>query len=497
WKGGTYVNVFDSGSVIGTINSSTTVIAGFFGNETSKGKLFTFGSEYWFYNNFFKESEEEFSTQLFSLITDKNPFVHIVNGNSSVKLGNTWNSSVYLGNDEFNVTDQYNVLLTYPNDTIVLLNPQIVVGSLGSSISYIPDEVGYYTVTVEYQSLIKSTQFLVYNKSISYNLTTIFDTESSDIPFFLEESDITVIDAGDDVKIVLNTNSSDPLTVKALISFVPELFNSFTDAIQSINTIYTSEISLINSVNSTYYEGTLSTLSSFIPGFYVVELLLEENSVQNFIGHPFSEFYITNPGPLTNVDKSTINGKAISFYDFPEDENKNPEILSLQPGNQLTFSIEEDNANFDERNEVFILFIPFYPFLDSGFVIDYWKLIKSNGIFSGTIQLPSNTSLIDNNERTLNFANNNLFTAILIVLKDSNGNYDLNVIISLMKSSLFSSLNLDEGLVFFILVIIPGFVVLIYFIRGRKRRVQMNYDNYNRITRPPPYQVNDQLNPPP
>ena len=484
WYGGTPLQVSDNivgDHVFGSLNNinSTPVMAGFTGNDTVKGQVFVFGSEYWFYNDYFDSPEQQFAKLFFNYVVNKSsPFIDIVNTNQEIKLGDTWNASVFMGTTDYANVSNAAITLTLPNsNTNITLTANVTKGSFGGLLSYIPTQDGQYRLSVSYENKLVQSSFLVYSSTVSFNVTGIPTGVNNNYPSFLNDMSIPFVDRGNSIKIGINLNRTlSNVVVSAVITLVPGLLQQYSGYIPTNNALFTEDIQLKPTKNTTYYEATIDTSSLENVGFYAIDVSFSQISNYQIIGDYQTLFFVADKNPSINVQNSEVNSKSFSSYNENSSSGQ-PPVMDLTPGQTITFSVKADSLT--GNGTVIVLYIPLYPFLEDHVVINYWQINSTNNIdFSGKIKLPSATSILVQ-DRKLNFADN-YYTAFVIILRDRNGNYDMFPIYTLMKSSILGQYNINEGEIFFVFVIIPGLIVLIYYLksRGRKRRDYYNY-NYN------------------
>ena len=196
-------------------------------------------------------------------------------------------------------------------------------------------------------------------------------------------------------------------------------------------------------------------------------------STYSFDGNPFNAFFITSPSPSIDPQNTLIGGKSVNSYNSTQNE-----ILQISPSQSFSITITSNGSSNELR--AYVLFIPYWPFLENQVIIQVWQLnATSSNQFSGTIVIPSTTSISAENslnpEQKLNFGSG-LYTAILLILRDSQGNIDYYPIITMEQSGLFSNFSVDQVMMLVFFVIIPGIIVFIYYIRSRSKR---NQDSYN------------------
>jgi subtilisin family serine protease len=489
WLGGTHLNVANSPSniIVSQLADSTPVIAGFLGNESFKGQLFVFGSEFWFYNDYFDQSEELFSKDFFNYIVNTSePFVNIINKEEIIEFGNFWNASLFVGQSNFENPINANITIIKPDESIETVNITQGLNTYGGLISYNPNQIGKYTLNVKYDKKMVQTSFVVYNSTISFNFTLSSSIKSVNIPRFLEESNTVIVDEGNsiDIKFFTNMTIQNNINISAQITLIPELLHEISGYLPLENGLFTKEITFIKQ-NNTYFMSTFDTSGLTTLGFYDVELTIENNKYL-LDGSFLETFYLSAPDPEINLATSTINGKALSTYDTPSDPNTNPVVLSISPAQKIDITIK--SSKIQKSGNVFILFVPYFPFIDSGIIIDFWQINQTGeNLFEGQITLPKETSISLSNGRKMNFVNN-LYSAFLIMLRDDNGNNQWFSIITLSKSNILADLNIDEGILFFFFVLLPGLIVLVYYLRNKGRRKQdiYNYNFNNQFNQPNP-----------
>ena len=471
WYGGTPLEVSGQSSIIGSLKDGTAVIAGFKGNSQSLGQLFVFGSEYWFYNDFYGPSEISFSKLFFNyLVNESQPFINIVNNDNEISLNQIWNATVFVGSNSFDFVNNSVISLTEPNGSIITPLVNQPVDLQGGAISFQPTQIGTYTLSVNYNGIVRNTSFLVYQDTVEYNLTIKDETKSRFAPSYLFDSGIIGADQGSVVTLSFDTNKSlSGYSFSVVITLVPELFQQFTGYIQPINSLFSAELALTGS--GLHYQADIQTNNSMNVGFYVVELLISKGN-ERFVGIPYGEFFIAAPDPIIESSTSTIDGNTLSQYDLAASSNF--QVLSLSPGQVVSMSIKA--SSLQGNGSAFVLFVPFYPFLESQVVIKYWQLNQTaENLFEGNITIPTATSMTNSNNLTLNYGNGYI-TSLIIILRDSQGNVDYVTVITKDISNQFP---IDDNMLLFFFVILPGLIVMIYYFRTRGRRNDTRYNNYN------------------
>lgn len=501
WYGGTLMSVSGSASQIGSLTNGSTVMAGFAGNSTVKGQLFVFGSEYWFYNGLFASPEQTFAQEFFTyLVNETQPFINVASNQQEVKVGQPWNGTVFVGKgSNFNAEANANVALLYPNGTSFLLNGTQSADQKGGSISFVPSSAGQYTLTVQYDNKVLNTTILAYDQSIGFNLTVIPSQHATSTPSFLADTGIAIVDQGTNLLLNLDLNQTLPTgtTASVEITLVPEILQGVNGFVQTITPLYSTQLALTGS--GKHYQASLQTTTAMNVGFYITELIISD-AQGNFTGQFFNDYYLSTPDPTISASQSTVDGKVLSTYDTSGTQT--PTILKIQPSQTVSFSIQAQKI--DGPGSAFIMFVPYYPFLDTQTIIQVWQLNQTQtGVFQGSITLPSVTSLPDNGQE-LNFGNN-LITAFLIILRDKNGNMDIYPVITQMNSAPI----IDNNLLLFFFVVLPGIIVIGYYIKSRNKRRNNNYNynfrnyQYNNQMQnqnpyqgyPPPYQPNQPVQP--
>lgn len=494
WNGGTYLSTTGQSSAFGRLTNGSTVMAGFFGNSTVKGKLFVLGTEYWLYNEFFGPNEEQFANSLFNYaVNDSSPFINIYQSSSEVKNGTSWSAGIFVGTKGFDIVSKPNVSLMLPNNTVININSSLLYYQLGANLTYVPNQIGTYKLTVEYNKKTVSTTFNVYDTNVGYNLALIPNASQQE-PYYLSGSGIPSINIGQSLSIGVLTNQSiSNVNISVEITLVPELYNQLSGYIPLTNALYSQHIQLV-SQNSTYFTANFQTNNNFSEGFYVVEVLFT-SSRYSFQGSVYGEFFLVTPDPVINKQTTTINGKAVSNYNYSIGQ-----YIKINTGQKFDFTIVGSLTN--GIGDAFVVFIPLYPFIESQEIIDAWQIPKvSSNTFQGSITIPKNDSLF-NGVQTLNYGYG-LWTGLLLILRDNQGNYDQYVIFTMVqKQSVFANLPIDQVMIFFIFVVIPGVIVIIYYIKSKNKRSQdsynYNYNNYQfgqspqRYTQGPPVYNNQQ-----
>ena len=336
---------------------------------------------------------------------------------------------------------------------------------------------------------------MVYDTVIGFNFTITPSQNAASIPAFLADTGIPVVDQGKNLIISLDTNQTLPVGTSASveITLVPEILNQLTGYTQLTNSLFSTKIQLSSFGNNTHYQGSLETNTFMSVGFYITELIISNTSA-NFTGDFFNNYYLSAPDPKIDTAKSTVGGKTLETYDI---NNTNLQTLSIQPSQKIDFSIQAQSLS--GGGSAFVLFVPFYPFLESQDVLAYWQLNQTSAsLFTGSIILPSVTSVDIGNGRVLNFGNN-LITALLVILRDKQGNIDLFSVITTMNNNSFSP---DNVMMLLFFVVIPALIVTGYYLKSRNKRKNDSYNynfrsyQYNTQTQnpyqgyPPPYQPN-------
>ena len=483
WYGGTHLQVdtaIQGTTVIGKIDSSSTpVIAGFTGNTTSRGQLFVFGSEYWFYNDFFNSVDQSLAKEFYNYVVNStSPFLNMVALNNQIPLSDSWNATIFAGSSSglFDNTANLAITLTGPGVSESLI-PTTTSESFGQNITYPPSQPGSYQVNITYGNQHISSNFTVYSQVVNFTAILVAQSKPVNVPYYLTDTGVPVVDKGTTVEIGMNTDFKllPSFTVDAIITLVPEFLQEYTGLLPTQNEQFTQEITLKQAIpgNTTYYAATFDTSKLNVVGFYFVDFEFPQGN-RLFTGDFVNVFFVSEPNPSIDSHISTINGQTFSNYDVTA---SNPNVLTVNPCESISISLKA--STLVGNGTVFVLFVPLYPFLDTQEIIAVWQINSTdNSLFNGKFTLPTATSM-DSYGRTLNYADS-YYTAFFILLRDQNGNYDVFPIVSVDKSNLFGPFNMNDVVVFFFFVVIPGAIVLIYYMKSRNKRKQQFYNyNYN------------------
>ncbi len=176
-------------------------------------------------------------------------------------------------------------------------------------------------------------------------------------------------------------------------------------------------------------------------------------------------FFVYEDQPRISPDSSSFNGNPLGSV------NNNIQQVSL--GQEISVRISGDDLSDSlEHMEARVLFIHYYFFLMTGVILENYDLQYSptNAAFEGTIGIPNQQALPisgDNQQFSLKTGGDQIY-ALVYVLRDSQGNYDLDVVPFVIQGS---ALTIDSSagfIIILLLLVILGAVFFYFWQRSKK-----------------------------
>lgn len=477
WGGGSHLSVSGDAKPLGILSDGTPVVAGFLGNTTHSGNLIVLGSEYWFYSGLFLGPEEAFSKVLFNYLAGTNqPFASLFSLTNSIKHGADYSFSVYAGpNDNSYISESTGLSISHkdPSDQVSPITMDKLAGTNGFNTTLTNLDVGWHSITVSFQSASFTHQFFVYQTVTNVTMEVTARDPPSTIPVYLEDyEDITAVQSGDVVDISVSSSISTSALTDVIVTLVPEVFSDLTSYYQDLSSIVSDKVKLTRS--GQVWKGEFNILPDYPDGYYVAELKVDSDDIYT-VGQLLGGFFVFTEDPEIDLSQSKVDDRSFDYYDIPEDSD--PNFLDLSTGDELTFRVVPQSSDM-KGLEAYVLFLPYFAFIDRREVIRIYKLDSMAGVFTGTLKLPDNTSQqAMSDSRTLNYGNG-LLLIFYVLLRDENGNYGTALVLALMGSSLLQELNIDPVLVTFMFIILPGAIIAFYYFRNRNRKKEMRFPPY-------------------
>jgi hypothetical protein len=485
WRGGTHLSVSSPAKVLGKLEADDVpVLAGFFGNSTFPGKLIVASSEYWFYSDYFGSEEQKLANIIFNYLEPTNKsFLTLIPEASETKFGQSWSAAIFIGENNLWDNSSENLDIRIDNQQI---NPINLIGKPGFLVNLTSLSVGRHTLKVQYKNNNINYEFLVYENvlEVEFFINPLNTTKPNFIPSYLEDTEpLVVVENGNAIVLEVNTNSSLSNKPFALISLVPEVLSDYTDFYQNIPLNNQKKILIEQGTTGKTWEAEILIDDSYVSGNYFIEIFVDSTDF-SVSGNTTGDFFVIYEDPLIDISQSEINNDNFDEY---EEQSTSDQFFSINPGDSITFSVIPETIS--NQTEAFVMFIPWYPFIESRTFIDFISLdyIPSKNSHIGSMTLFNNNSLVMDNGQTLNFGNPRIL-AFFVILRDTNGNWDYFVIIATMQDSLFN-FGFDQSLIFLIFIGLPAALFLFVYIRSRKRQSKFrDYDIYSRYAQNRPRQ---------
>ncbi|MFX0049893.1 MAG: S8 family serine peptidase [Candidatus Hermodarchaeota archaeon] len=455
-------------------SSSHLILAGF--EPPDKGKLLIVGSENLLYSNYLTT-------------TSGQSFTHNIFNWLQPKTGLSVNAEIRSDSRLLEIS-AHPISSSLPNLSVDISFSN---GTSHSGISF-PYNVslGFYYLTI-YIGSQQSQQISIIIKNSTNILKTftlveltpstlpdLLDLEinpiaSSDIstPSWVDSmTGITLIDQG--LNISLNHNSKSSIESTLLIS--PQFENTLDVIIPPLKGMknYIVEKELIKS-SSTRQSIIWEVPANISAGFHSYEIIiwmfLEDNdSLPVLLTVERKLFYIPDPEPTLH-DISTIGDRTLDFYQNIE---TTADIPTWNYGEKIGIHLYGKDVNNTEF-KVHIHLIHYYLWFADRLVLDNFELQASSNNhseFIGEFVVPTDPIPIPNEDDIYVEINNQIFS-LLIFIRDSQGNYVVEPVFFLIRSSFFMDPALFFALSLFSVLIAGG--ILIFLVRRSSARRATGY----------------------
>ncbi|MFX0170483.1 MAG: S8 family serine peptidase [Candidatus Hodarchaeota archaeon] len=455
-------------------SSSHSILAGF--EPTGKGKLLILGSETLLYSNYLTTiSGQSFSHNIFNWLQPKTD----LSVNAEIKSDSRFlEISAYpissslpdLSIDIFftNGTSQSGILFPY-NMSLGFYYLNIYIGSQQSQRFSII--IRNSTNILKKFALIELTPSTV-PELLDLEINPIASSEIITPSWVDSMTDINLIDQG--LNISLNHNS--PSLIESTLLISPQFENTLDVIIPPLKGMknYIAEKELIEN-SSTRQSFIWDVPTNISAGFYsyeiIIWMLLEDNeSLPVLLTGERDLFYIPDPEPIL-LNISTIGERTLDFYRGIETLG---DIPTWNYGDTIGIHLYGKDINSNEFN-VHIHLIHYYLWFADRLVLQSFELPSSpnnQSEFLGEFVVPSDPLPIPNEEDIYVEINGQIFL-LLIYVRDAQGNYVIEPIFFLIRSSFFMDPALFLLLSLFLVLIAGG--VLIFLVRRSSTRRATRY----------------------
>ena len=428
-----------------------------------KGKVLVLGSEEWLYTSSLSGSNgQTFVSNLFNWLKPN----YEIAVNSYITSSHELEIFVYNSTAQSNL----NIDISFENGTSMIGMP-LVFNNISENFYY-SHKLGLEVnqtieVTIKNNSkIIRSFPLIAksfsgfpkinginvdYSSSTELHIPSWVDTDEKDY----------VVNRGLDFSVV--HEDSMMVSTNVLIS---------NDLEKTLSIIYPQIESLSNFVQENTLQKTSNNEQSLwwpIPnqlptGYYYYEVqvwykIRPEDNLSVLLANKKGEFIISDPEPKFNL-QSTIKGQKLEYYREILDTGVN--IPVWVPGENIEINLIGDDENSDTF-EVYVQFIHYYLWLADRIILDFFEINSSidnkseqNGIF----QVPDTPIPIPDEEDLTVEIQNQLFI-FLIFIRDLQGNYDLEVIVFNIGTSIDFDPFVLLLLIIFIGVISLGAIIIV------------------------------------
>ncbi|UCG03247.1 MAG: S8 family serine peptidase [Candidatus Heimdallarchaeota archaeon] len=436
-------------------NQSNLVAAAY--EPVSKGKVLILGSEYWFSSSFLSTNDgQNFTKNVFNWLKPETGLVV----NSQITPSHQLEISAYYSDQS-----PLSIVLSFSNGSSPLENSFLYNTTLQHHrlvVDLGENQNQRISVSIKNGTMILK-EFDIFDIVILPEVKDIqIDFSASSnvlIPSWAEEDSYdSIIDQG--INFTLTHSESSSVQSILLIS------SQFEDTLEVIIPPLKAMKEIILETELLNNSGTQQTLSWSIPenystGYYSFDIQVWSKIRSNdsiLLKIERGSFFIPDPVPSLDV-RSTIGGNPLSYYREIELVS---DIPTWNPGDTIELRLIGQDDNSDE----FIMhlqFIHLYFWYADRTVLDHFEIPQSSTNSSeniGTFTVPTNPIPIPDFEGYQLEINNQLFV-LLIFVRDTQGNYDIEIVFFLVSTSI----NIDPIflLIFGVLAvaIISGAAILI------------------------------------
>ncbi len=525
WPLGNALNItMDLGEkqeVIARIKDSEDIVLAGFKNTTSSGKVLVSSSELLFYNSFltfnitnlFDESTTPFIYQallnatvkwLFSDIltqqrvtlayTEKNTTMvahpAIVTPQTNAEIALTY-YSLKNSNNQLIPTEENTVTinLQLPNGTTIQFNSGQTF-TLSNNRTYLSLVLDDFNQTGIYKLYLMEENTIIFEQSFLYdfapeitNITVTVDNTNQNFASWTDNLNehvpiITKPDGTATIRIYTKNrpNATYNITMESSLAEYPEALD--TSVIPS-DTNISADLSLqpqkvAENESMTTWEFNWTAPVSYGSGLYLISVTANFGSNPNqplFSQGDGTFIVVSDLEPTTNKTASTVNGITLQKFDEITTVNQIP---SIDLGDTVKFSLTAaDDLDDPSQMQAIVLLTHYYLFLEFQYIIDSAKMNynDSTKTFSLDYKFPRERQLLLP-EFNANLKMEGQIFVFIIIVRDSDGNYDFNVAIFRVEAPLIS-INTPLTIVFLLAILVIGIAGLYYYMtRGRIKKEQ-------------------------
>ncbi|MFX0122435.1 MAG: S8 family serine peptidase [Candidatus Hodarchaeota archaeon] len=444
------------------INDQSYLVAAAY-EPVNKGKVLILGSELWFSPSFLSTNNgQNFTKNVFNWLKPETGLVV---------------------NSQISPSHQLEISAYYKDQSPLSINISFSNGSyLGNSLLY-NTTLSHHRLVVD----LGEKQNQVISVSIKTGTIKLIEFDIFDINILPEIQDIKIeYSSSSNVLIpswvdelsydsIIDQGINFTLTHSGSVASILLISNQFEDTLEVMVPPLDVMKEIVLETELVNVSDTLQFLSWSIPenystGFYSYELQVWGKIDSNdtvLLKVERGSFFIPDPEPSFNA-KSTIGGRTLNY--FSEIETI-ADIPAWNPGDTIELRLIGQDDNSDEF-KVHLQFIHLYFWYADRLVLDYFEIPKS--IFNaseniGTFNVPRNPIPLPDLEGYDLEINNQIF-ALLIFIRDAQGNYDVEVVFFLISTSIDIDPILLLVIGVFAIAIISGAAILI-----RKRTSYRTY----------------------
>ncbi len=308
------------------------------------------------------------------------------------------------------------------------------------------------------------------------------------------ESNPILMYKGQQISFTMTVNvTSEFVGINAMVFEIGEGLSSLI--VRNLTTFVTFEELTVRSTSSSttsqrVYEATWDPPSQVQQGQYLllVEVIENWNGTEIVSDQQGFTFFVYEDQPVISTSSSTFNDQAIGTISTT--------IQLVSVGQEIPIQLSGDDPS-DPLSQMHaeVLFIHFYFFVMTTVILKTYELEYSSASnsFRGTFQVPNQDSLTigsDDQQLRLKTGNDQLY-ALIYVLRDSQGNYAIEVVPLVIQGNGLSLLSSAGFVIVLLLLIVIGALFLYFWHRSRKAsssRAPMypSYARYQRFQYQPP-----------
>ncbi|MHA2244142.1 MAG: S8 family serine peptidase [Candidatus Hodarchaeales archaeon] len=460
------------------ITQSYLVVAAY--EPSNKGKVLILGSELWLYSSFLSTNDgQNFTNNVFNWLKPD--------------TGITVNSRISSSDRQLEVSAYYynnlpiSVEIDFSNGSLPLENPLL------------------YNATLQHHRMVvtlgekQNQKISVTIKNGSKNLKEfdLFDintlpevidiqinfsaTPSMTLPSWADEDNKYFTDQGINISLTHSVSNS----VKSILMISNQFEDTLGVIVPPLDTMdqIVIETELLN-VSNTQQSLNWTVPENFPTGYYSYEIQVWVEIEKNFtvlLRTDQGSFFIPDPEPTLNI-KSSIGGKNLDFY---RDIETSAGVPIWKPGETIELRLIGQDNNSNEF-KVHVQLLHYYLWFVDRTVLDYYEIQSSENKSEniGNFTVPKNPIPIPDDVYELEI--NNQLYILLIFIRDTQGNYDIEVIFFIISSSLQFDIDPFFLLIFgFLAILIMISVAITIRKRGSTRKLPYSIENtYPRIYDP-------------